>query len=102
MGNKTAWVGTAGVNAGDVIYTSLEDSFNAHYIEVTAATVSFEATVDGTNWFAIAAHELDQVAAATNVLTTTKDVVIKGRFMGVRVLQSGATAANARGFSVTE
>jgi hypothetical protein len=92
--------GAAGTNDNDVIYASGDvTDFDAHYIECTAGTVSWDVSFDGTNWVAdCAGSSLKATATGTWVTTIAAGgaVRVPGNFAKIRVLQSGATASNAR------
>ncbi len=47
---------------------------------ITSATVTFEATVDDTNWVA---HYITPVASATQVTTTTTDGIFYANVVGI-------------------
>ena len=92
--------GTAGNADNAVIYTSGDvTDYDVHYIECTAGTVSWDVSLDGTNWIAdCAGSSLKATASATWVVTVaaTNAVRVPGVFAKIRVLQSGGTASNAR------
>lgn len=92
--------GSAGTNDNDVIYTSgALDNYNYHIIEATAGTVSIDVSIDGTNWIAdVAVVDVTTTTPATRVVTLASGSmgILEGKFKNIRVLQSGATASNAR------
>jgi len=89
--------GTAGTNAADVVATinpALDyDHFTIHAV---TATLDVQVTGDGTNWVTVAVQDAAATASATFVATLTvgKVGLLVGRFLGVRIRQSGASAAN--------
>lgn len=93
---------TIGVNAGDVVATCYNDPGKptSHYerftIQSTVATLDVQATLDGTNWVTVAVQDLTATASSTFVTTLTvgKIGLLTGKFVGVRIRQSGATPAN--------
>jgi hypothetical protein len=91
-------IGTIGVNATDVVATCLQGTADYDWFSVHAltATLDVQATVDGTNWVVVAVQDLTATASATFVTTLTvgKIGLLRGKFLGVRIRQSGATAAN--------
>lgn len=95
------FLGVAGVNDNDVIYTSPDVSgYNAHYIECTAGTVDVDVTFNGVNWIqAVAGVSLVTTTPGTRVVSAASGtaIEIRGKFRKIRVLQNGAVASNARG-----
>lgn len=92
--------GKAGTNDNDVVYISGEiGDFTRHYIEATAGTVDVDVTLDGTNWIqGVAGRDVTGTTATTLAVTAASGTMLEiiGRFRGLRVLQNGATASNAR------
>jgi len=98
--------GTAGAADNNVIYTSGDISMYDHHvienISGAAAAVDVQVSLDGTNYnaTAVAVQLLDDVTTGGGVKSLTiaqnKVGVIRGKFKGLRVLQNGAGAANAR------
>ena len=92
--------GAAGTDDNDVIYTSADvTAFDVHYIECTVGTVSWDVSFDGTNWIGdCVGSSIKATAAGTWVNTAAAGdaVRVPGIFAKIRVLQSGATASNAR------
>lgn len=93
--------GTEGTNDDDVIYTSVNvDLYADHVIEVTAGTVTVEASLDGENYSGdLFTQDLQVATRDTYVATMTganKFFRLPGRFKHIRIRQSGATASNAR------
>lgn len=100
--NYVSWVGVAGVNTGDILYTSSDISgFNTFSVEALTGTVIVEVSVDGTNYNATPLAILLHNATASTTLSASITVgligTFKGKFKSFRVKQSGATAATARG-----
>lgn len=99
-----AWLGTIGVNAGDIIYTSPDVSmYSIHEFQgVTAGVFTVEVSLDGTN-FSGAIFMSDQMVANPDGVRVgvsanlTSIYTVYGKFAAIRVKQSGATGANARG-----
>jgi hypothetical protein len=101
MGNRNlppAFVtGTAGVNAADVIATiSQAVDYDKFTIHAVTNTLDVQATGDGTNWVTVAVQDMTATASGTFVVTLTagKIGILVGKFIGVRIRQSGASAAN--------
>lgn len=92
--------GSAGTNDNDVIYASGDVSnYSSHLIECIAGTVSIDVSIDGTNWIQdVAVIDVTATTPATRVVTLTSGSMgeLIGQFKKIRVLQSGATASNAR------
>ena len=92
--------GAAGTNDDDVIYSSADvTDFDVHYIECTDGTVSWDVSFDGTNWVSdCVGSSLKATASGTwvNTIAAGGAVRVPGIFSKIRVLQSGATASNAR------
>jgi hypothetical protein len=89
--------GTAGTNTGDVVATiSNALDFERFTIHAVTATLDVQVTGDGTNWVTVAVQDAAATASATFVTTLTvgKVGLLTGRFLGVRIRQSGASAAN--------
>lgn len=89
--------GTAGTNAADVVATiNPAIDFERFTIHAVTATLDVQVTGDGTNWVTVAVQDATATASATFVATLTvgKVGLLVGRFLGVRIRQSGATAAN--------
>lgn len=89
--------GTIGVNAADVVATiSAAIDFDRFTIHAVTATLDVQVTGDGTNWVTVAVQDATATASATFVATLTvgKVGLLVGRFIGVRIRQSGATPAN--------
>lgn len=98
------FTGTAGVNDNDVVYTSTDVSlYDIHVIECTAGTVDIQVTVDGTNYnttqAAVMLHDDITTGGGVRILTIAsgKIGILRGKYKGIKVLQNGATASNARG-----
>lgn len=98
------FLGAAGTNDNDVVYTSGDiSSYNYHVIECTAGTVDVQISVDGTNWNTtqVAVQLLDDVTTGGGIKSLTiasgKVGIISGKVKAMRILQNGATASNARG-----
>jgi len=71
----------------EVIYTSQKvEQFNEHYIETLAGSVTVQASLDGQNW----TNDLGLTSMGTGINK------IAGVFKQLRVLQDGATNAQAR------
>lgn len=100
------FVGAAGVNDNDIVYTSPDVSmYNEHYIESTAGTVDVEICVDGTNFNTATPPVMlmtDQTAVGTYAATVAvnKIGILKMKCKYIRIRQNGASAANARGSHV--
>lgn len=99
-----SYTGTAGTNDNDVVYTSTDISmYDYHTIECTAGTVDIQVTVDGTNYNTTPAAVMlhDDVTTGGGVRSATiasgKVGILRGKFKGIKLLQNGATASNARG-----
>lgn len=95
--------GTAGVNTGDTIYESKQriEDYNEHVIEATAGTVTVHVSLDGENYSAaIAVEDLTNAGASGRPTVASLAAggvgMLRGHFKKVQVLQSGATASNAR------
>ncbi len=89
--------GVTGVNAGDVLATiNPALNFERFCIHAIANTLDVQATNDGTNWVTVAVQDLAATASTTYVTTLTagKLGMLVGRFVGVRIRQSGASAAS--------
>ena len=89
--------GTAGTNAADVVATiSAALDFDTFTIHAVTATLDVQVTGDGTNWVTVAVQDAAATASTTFVATLTvgKVGILRGRFLGVRIRQSGASAAN--------
>jgi hypothetical protein len=89
--------GTAGTNAGDVVATiSPAIDFERFTIHAVTATLDVQVTGDGTNWVTVAVQDAAATTSTTFVATLTvgKVGLLVGRFLGVRIRQSGASAAN--------
>ena len=89
--------GTVGVNAADVVATmSTAIDFDTFTIHAVTATLDVQVTGDGTNWVTVAVQDAAATASGTYVTTLTvgKVGLLRGRFIGVRIRQSGATPAN--------
>lgn len=99
-----SYTGTAGTNDNDVVYTSTDISaYDFHTIECTAGTVDIQVTVDGTNYNTTQAAVMlhDDVTTGGGVRSVTiasgKVGILRGKYKGIKILQNGATASNARG-----
>lgn len=89
--------GTAGSNTGDVVATiSNAIDFDWFTIHAVTATLDVQVTGDGTNWVTVAVQDAASTAATTYVTTLTvgKIGILRGKFLGVRIRQNGASAAN--------
>ncbi len=89
--------GIIGVNAADVVATiNPALDFDHFTIHAVVATLDVQVTGDGTNWVTVAVQDASATASATFVATLTvgKVGLLVGRFIGVRIRQSGATPAN--------
>lgn len=89
--------GTAGTNTGDVVATlNSAIDFERFTIHAVTATLDVQVTSDGTNWVTVAVQDAAATASGTFVTTLTvgKVGLLVGRFVGVRIRQNGATAAN--------
>lgn len=89
--------GTAGTNTGDVVATiSNAIDFDWFTIHAVTATLDVQVTGDGTNWVTVAVQDSTATASGTFVTTLTvgKVGVLRGKFLGVRIRQNGASAAN--------
>lgn len=89
--------GAAGTNTGDVVATlSPAIDFERFTIHAVTATLDVQVTSDGTNWVTVAVQDASATASGTFVTTLTvgKVGLLVGRFVGVRIRQNGATAAN--------
>lgn len=97
------FLGTIGVNAGDILYTSPDVSmYSVHEFQgVTSGVFTVEVSLDGTNYSgAVALEDGASATPATRVVVSanlTSIYTVYGKFAAVRVKQSGATAANVRG-----
>jgi len=97
-----AFTSATGVNTGDVLYTSPDvSSYNVHSFQASAGAFTVEVSIDGTNFTGAQAMEdgasttpATRVAASAN---TTSCYFLYGKFKAIRLKQSGATAAAARG-----
>lgn len=89
--------GIAGTNAADVVATiNPALAFDHFTIHAVTATLDVQVTGDGTNWVTVATQDAASTTPGTLVATLTvgKVGLLIGRFVGVRIRQSGATAAN--------
>ena len=98
------FTGTAGAADNAVIYTSPDVSaYNYHTIAVTGTNAAdVEVSLDGTNWIGPVAVRLhDDVTTGGGIdvvsIPTGDFGILKGKFKNIRVLQNGATDANAYG-----
>lgn len=97
-GRSTRYSGT-GTSDNDVLFTT-EDvtQFSAFMLMSTTGAVDVQVSLDGTN-FSTAALSLQDFGATTTdpVLVTAAGRVygFAGKYRKIRVLQNGATAANA-------
>ena len=96
-GPYTRYYGT-GVNDNDVLVTAEVSQYDACTIMSTTGAVDVFVSLDGTNYATSALSLQDMGATSTDpVLVTAANrvygFVVKAR--GIRVLQNGATAANA-------
>lgn len=105
MSEVVELTGTAGTLDNDIILTIGNFS---DYMSITvgciAGTVDFEGTVDGTNWFPVAGHDVGATAGTTDVLSiaTGNAVVIDMiPLKQLRINQSGVTASNANVIALT-
>lgn len=97
-----AFLSATGTNAGDVLYTSPDVSaYNVHEFQGVANLFTVEVSLDGTNWSGAQALEdgasttpATRVAASAN---QTSVYYLYGKFSKIRIKQSGAGAASARG-----
>ena len=98
------WVGVAGAADNAVVYTSPDVSgYNYHTIAATGTdAVDVEVSLDNTTWIGPVSVRLgDDVTTGGGVdvvsIPTAKYGVLRGKFRSIRVLQNGATDANAYG-----
>lgn len=97
------FLGAIGTNTGDVIYTSPDISaYSIHEFQgVTSGVFTVEVSLDGTNFSgAVALEDGASTTPATRVAVSanlTSVYTVYGKFKALRIKQSGATAANARG-----
>lgn len=97
------WAGTAGAADNALIYTSDNISrFNYHTISVTGTNAAdIEVTLDGSTWNLIATLLADDVTTGGGVkvitIPTAKLGILQGKFKQIRVIQDGATDADAFG-----
>lgn len=101
-----AFLGSAGTNDNDLVYTSPDVSaYNTHMFECTAGTIDLEVTMDGTNWQttnppAVLLHDATAVGTYSLTIAANKIGILKMKCKGVRVRQNGATPSNCRGAHV--
>lgn len=89
--------GAIGTNAADVVAVIADAvAFDTFTIHAVVATLDVQVTGDGTNWVTAAVQDAAATASTTYVATLTvgKVGLLYGRFLGVRIRQSGATPAN--------
>lgn len=75
--NKVLQDGVAYATAGEEIsLLGLDEDYDElviHIRGITTATVTFQATVDGTNWFGVSMHDLSDTDLTSAVATATAD-----------------------------
>ena len=73
-------------------------SLTAQVAGITTATITWEGTVDGTNWVAIQATNLNSGAAAT---TATADGIVRITVLGLRQVRARISAYTSGTITVT-
>lgn len=99
---RLEFTGAVGTNDNDTVYTSPDISmYDTHYIEGTAGTVDVQVSVDGTNFNTTPAvvqlHDATASATYSATIASGKLGILRGKYKAIKILQNGATAANARG-----
>lgn len=63
-----------------------------HVRGITTATVTFQATVDGTNWFGVSMHNLAATSEDASVATATADGAFRMRAEGLLKFRANITS----------
>jgi hypothetical protein len=99
FGNGQLFTGGAGTNDNDVIYTTGDISeYDSFLLMSTAGAMDVFPTLDGTN-YATAGISLTDMGASdlSPVVVTAANRIygFRGKFLGFKVLQNGATGVTA-------
>jgi len=94
--NAVRYFTGSGVNSGDVMFTTEQvENCSIFTFSTSANAATVEATLDGTNWCAMAFQDQSATTSTTFVTTTAAGKIykIEGKYRMLRMKQSGASAA---------
>lgn len=100
--NTYASTGTAGaLNAAVTLPCAEADHVVASVTGTFTGTLTFEGSLDGTNWFAVTGNALSNTSSTTNVATTTTAGAFRFNTVGIQQLRLRMSAYTSGTATVT-